>query len=652
MLMIKIIRDLIAEMRSPGRSLSTKLCLSILLIVVPIFILALGALYLQSRYFIHQEASECVNSLLNTMTQRVRNYMSTIETSADANTWYLEEHFTPDTLRLTSQRIVSLNRHVYSCTISVVPDAFPRNAHDFSISTVNDGDSIVTVSESGFDYLDRMSYKAPIESGEACWVETFDGRTDSTATQNEMFATFCKPLRPEGDHIAGVVSLNIPFSQIAEILMTSDLVYPHVYFVLLDGDGRYLVHPDSMRLFKKTIFTDADPTLHSDRFALGHEMTAGKQGNMHITVGDQLCHVCYRPVPGTSWSLALVCPDGDILRSYHRLTYVIIALIFIGLLAILWLSGRAVRRAIRPINQLMYFSTKIADGNYDEMIPTSQREDVLGRLQNSFAVMQRSLREYMHNIHQTTEETKKRNEELVYAMKMAEEAVKQKSLFIQNVSHQIRTPLNIILGFAHVLRDSLPSHGTEANALHAKEIRDITGMMKHNAIHLKRMVLMLFDSSETGASEELLSHRSDEVSCNEVARECIDYTKTHFPGLDISFMSDLSDDVCILTNHLYLARSLRELLYNSAKFSDGLHIQLCVSQTDTVIRFTVVDIGPGLPEESQDLIFKPFTKVDDLSEGLGLGLPLAKRHVIGLGGQLIFDTAYQEGCRVIIEVPK
>ncbi len=47
--MIKIIRDLIAEMRSPGRSLSTKLCLSILLIVVPIFILALGALYIQSR---------------------------------------------------------------------------------------------------------------------------------------------------------------------------------------------------------------------------------------------------------------------------------------------------------------------------------------------------------------------------------------------------------------------------------------------------------------------------------------------------------------------------------------------------------------------------------------------------------------------------
>ena len=42
----------------------------------------------------------------------------------------------------------------------------------------------------------------------------------------------------------------------------------------------------------------------------------------------------------------------------------------------------------------------------------------------------------------------------------------------------------------------------------------------------------------------------------------------------------------------------------------------------------------------------------DIPEGLGLGLPLAKRHAVGLGGDLLFDTTYQEGCRAIIEVPK
>ena len=52
------------------------------------------------------------------------------------------------------------------------------------------------------------------------------------------------------------------------------------------------------------------------------------------------------------------------------------------------------------------------------------------------------------------------------------------------------------------------------------------------------------------------------------------------------------------------------------------------------------------------MIFKPFGKVDDLSEGLGLGLPLAKRHALSLGGDLLYDADYHDGCRFILEVPK
>jgi C4-dicarboxylate-specific signal transduction histidine kinase len=50
-------------------------------------------------------------------------------------------------------------------------------------------------------------------------------------------------------------------------------------------------------------------------------------------------------------------------------------------------------------------------------------------------------------------------------------------------------------------------------------------------------------------------------------------------------------------------------------------------------------------------MFKPFTKANDLSEGLGLGLPLAKRHAINLGGDLTIDLDYQHGCRFVIEIP-
>ena len=103
---------------------------------------------------------------------------------------------------------------------------------------------------------------------------------------------------------------------------------------------------------------------------------------------------------------------------------------------------------------------------------------------------------------------------------------------------------------------------------------------------------------------------------------------------------------------LYLMCTLRELLYNAAKYTDGTNIKLAVTQTDTKVRFTVQDVGPGLKIDADELIFKPFVREGDLSEGLGLGLPLAKRHAKSLGGDLIFDSEYHEGCRVTIELPK
>ena len=82
------------------------------------------------------------------------------------------------------------------------------------------------------------------------------------------------------------------------------------------------------------------------------------------------------------------------------------------------------------------------------------------------------------------------------------------------------------------------------------------------------------------------------------------------------------------------------------------HVAIILSQTDNTILFTVQDTGAGIPTDYRDLMFTPFTKVNDLSEGLGLGLPLSMRHILNLGGKLYLDDSYQEGCRIIIEMPK
>ena len=374
-------------------------------------------------------------------------------------------------------------------------------------------------------------------------------------------------------------------------------------------------------------------------------MTTGGKGNMRVTVNGTSCLVCYQPIPDTKWCLALVIPDREILQTYYRLAYVIVSLIVIGLIIILLITWKIVDQSIKPLSQLLAQLQIIAQGYYDEHISHTERRDAVGRLQNSFATMQESLNCHVTDISHAAEEAGLRNEELVKATKMAEEADRQKTIFIQNVTHQIRTPLNIIMGFAQVLRNS-------NGEIPHDEVKKIVDMMDHNAKTLSRMLLMLYDSSDAGASVELQIHTDEMVSCNEVANESINYTREHFPEINVRLESDLPDAYRLRTNRLYLMRTLRELLYNAAKYSNGAIVLFRIQDTGNTIRFIVEDQGPGMSEAYQEKMYEPFTKVNELSEGLGLGLPLSKRHSRSLGGDLFLDTSYHDGCRFILELPK
>ena len=625
------------------RSLSIKLSIGILLMTVPVFVLSVGLLYRQSRNFILKEALEHANSTLDNRMQRVRNYMTIVETATNANDWVVIENFHPDTLLAISNRIVRLNRHVNGCSITAEPDMFPQYGRYFSAYTIRQGDSIVTVREGEYEYFDKVWYKTPREKGKPCWVEPFDDFNEGTLYTPELIVSYCKPLRRNGQFI-GVISTDLSLRQLADVI-TSDPPYPNSYFIMIGRGGHYFIHPDTTKLFQKTIFTDVDPTSQSDIIALGHEMTEGKQGSMNIDINGTTSLVCYQPIPQTEWSLALVCPDKDILGAYHQLTYIVIPLIAIGLLIIIMLCSNAVAHTIRPINQLLNKTQSIAEGNYEVYIPKSPREDVIGRLQNSFAKMLQYLNFNMGSARYAAEQMERQNKELAKAMHLVEEADQQKIKFVQNVTHQIRTPLNIIMGFAQVWSENF-------GQLAEEEMKSIVSQMDHNAKSLNRMVLMLVDSSETGSALALVIGKSQEqIVCNDIAREAIGYTNEHFPDLPIQFTTTLPDTFTIRTNRLYLMRSLRELLYNAAKYSDRQRISVRLEQSGNNVRFIVEDTGPGISEEYREVVYDIFTKVDDLSEGLGLGLPLAKLHISNLGGKFFIDTDYHDGCRFIIELP-
>jgi len=626
------------------KSFSRKLSLGILLMAITIFVVSLGVLFIQSRHIIRTEAVGRVKAVLNTTMQHIIRNLMTIENATNTYSWMIEQQFQPEQILDFTNRIVRLNPHIDGCSISAEPNMFKKYGRYFSAYTVRETDTITTVIEEEYEYFQKIWYKTPRDLNGGCWVVYYDDADSLELTIDGMIASYGKPLYSADSSIVGIISTDLSLLRLSKV-MSEVKPYPNSYFMMIDNEGRYFIHPDSTYLFTHTIFDDADQKRHYDIIALGHEMTSGKQGEMVVNFNGAPCLVCYQPVPGTTWSLAIVCPDSDVLAGYYRLTYIVLPLLVIGLITILLLCHRAVTTSIRPLNQLLDKTQAIASGNMEVYIPKIQREDVVGRLQNSFASMLQRLNFHMGSVRYTTEQMQLRNEELERATRMAEEADKQKSIFIQNVSHQIRTPLNIIMGFSQVLRD------TNDGGLSDEEMKSITDMMDHNSKHLKRMLQMLFDSSDTGQSEELNSQKHELLPCNDVSREAVQRTYLHYPNLHINFQSEVADDLCIKGNRLYLLRALCELLYNSAKYSDVKNVSLHVTLTDSNVRFIVEDTGKTITEADSENIFKFFTKVDDLTEGLGLGLPLAKRHIMNLGGDLILDTDYRDGCRFIIEIP-
>ena len=631
------------------RSFSTKLSLWILLLTVPVFFASVGLLFRQSHQMIYGESVERANGVLDASMQRICRYLVTIETITNTYSWIAEKSMQPDMLTNLTDRIVRLNPYADGCAISTEPGVLPEYPEHFLAcsSRVKD-DSITTVIEGDYDYFNESWYTITDNQQQSGWV-VYNNQSDQLGVNIDCIVSYSKALFGADSTMVGVISTEMSLLHLSKIL-AEEKPYPNSYFILIDEEGRYVAHPDSTRLFNKSIFSAADPQKQADLIALGYEMTNGKQGVMSVVINGNPSLVCYKPVPGTTWSLAIICSDSDILKGHNKFTYIVVSLLVVALLLIVLYCHEMVARSLRPLRKLLIKTQDIAKGNMEVKVGRSSRVDDIGGLQNSYATMLESLRRYTDSVRAASEKAQAYNEELEQATQLVVEADKQKAAFIQNMTHQVRTPLNIIMGYAQII--NTPS--TELTALDdvsKEEIKSLAASMNHNSKLLNRMVLMLLDSSDSSMSETELCQQREPVAANKAVSEMVDYVMSLYPDVHIGFATEVPDDFIININKKYLQYSLAELLLNAVKFSDRQHIVIRIVRTDSTVRFIIEDTGKGIAEADREKIFRFFSKVDDFSEGLGLGLPLTMRHAQNLGGSLTLDLDYHEGCRFIFELP-
>ena len=581
-------------------SLPTKISLNMFAVSVIVFALINGVFLLLSRSYFHAAAMDNASEALNAVIARAEHHIRSVENATNVTARMAEENFCPDSLEAYSAKVVQMSSFVSGCSISDRPEMFPQHA---------------------------------------VWEDHFaDGDAAS-----QMTVSYCRPMYDRKNQVIGVISADMSLPEFSKAL-SSIKPYPNSYLVILGHDGRYYVHRDTSKIVNKTIFDLTNGRHYSDKLTLGYEMTAGHSGRMHANVAGVHSLICYQPVPGTNWSAALISPERDVLQGYRRLNTRTILIILAGLLIIFIVCRRTVVKAFAPVKLLEEQTQRIADGDYSTVIARSSENSVVGNLQNSFAHMQETLHSHIRDLNAAIEESAKRNEELQTANSTLEDTMRRQSEFVSNMTHQIRTPLNLIMGFSQLLRES-------GATIPPEEKQSLLNVMDYNTMTLCRMSLMLYDSSDRGYHDEMVSLSFDNVFCNEVARECIGYVNRYFPGVSVKFESELDDSFTMVTDHLYLMRSLREILYNSAKYSDGKNVSLSVSANNHSVRFIFEDTGAGISPAYQKHIFTPFYKPNSLSEGLGVGLPLTKRHVILLGGSLELDPDYRKGCRFIMTFP-
>ena len=233
--------------------------------------------------------------------------------------------------------------------------------------------------------------------------------------------------------------------------------------------------------------------------------------------------------------------------------------------------------------------------------------------------------------------------ELKKAYDHALESDKMKTAFIKNVSHEVRTPLNIISGFAQVISNPDLASGIE-------DRKKIADMMQDNARIITSLIDEMLELSESESSKNVI--KEDQVEVNKVLRDLMhEYEGRTSKETVLRFESSLSDDYVITTNKLMLKRIVSSLVDNAIKNTSKGTVTLKAAADKEDLTLIVEDTGKGIPAKEAEHIFERFFKIDSFKEGLGLGLPLCRSMTERLGGTVRLDTEYKTGARFIVTLP-
>ncbi len=237
------------------------------------------------------------------------------------------------------------------------------------------------------------------------------------------------------------------------------------------------------------------------------------------------------------------------------------------------------------------------------------------------------------------------DKELKEAKEFSEQSSNAKSIFLANVSHEIRTPINSIIGMASLLSTTDITD----------EQREYTDVIKESCGMLLSLINNILNFSKIEAGKEEIFYEEFDLETTIENLETVYCNITNSKGLYFNIKIDSAVPKFIISDEVKIKQILTNLLNNAVKFTKKGGISLVINSYNNYLKFDICDTGIGISSENQNKLFKPFSQVDstlvkDFS-GTGLGLAICRKLVILLGGNIKLMSHIDEGTVISVNIP-
>lgn len=282
------------------------------------------------------------------------------------------------------------------------------------------------------------------------------------------------------------------------------------------------------------------------------------------------------------------------------------------------------------------------------VLDINRRKEIEKKLANNAELLERQVKERTADIELKAKELEASNEALEKAKSVADEANAAKSKFLTNMSNELKTPLNAIIGYSEILQEEALDRKDEVSAT---DLRKIIGAAKH----LLSLINEILDLSKIESGKMVLFFENAEII--NVIKDVEGVTIPLITEKDNSLFLEYSKNIgTIYTDTTKLRQCLLNLLSNAAKFTEfgrvTLRVAAVVIEGIDFVEFSIVDTGIGMSADKIKSIFDSFQESDVPNAGAGLGLSITKKYVEVLGGTIRVESEVGVGSKFTMLLPR